>query len=139
MSSYSRTHARELALQVLFSVEVGHQEPQAALDHVWGGISDEARRFVRDLVEGTLEYGAASDEMIAPLLEGWTLERLPTVDRLVLRMGVFELQHQTQTPRPVVINEAVELAKRFSTEDSGRFVNGVLANIAGLRQSNGTP
>jgi N utilization substance protein B len=138
MSTYSRTHARELALQVLFSVEVGHQEPQAALDHLWGGVSEEARRFVRDLVEGTLEHGAASDEMIAPLLEGWTIERIPTVDKLVLRMGVFELRHQTHTPQPVVINEAVELAKRFSTEESGRFVNGVLANIAGLRRTNGT-
>jgi N utilization substance protein B len=139
MPSYSRSHARELALQVLFSVEVGHQEPQAALDHWWGGVSDEARRFVRDLVEGTLEHGPAADELIGPLLEGWTIERLPTVDRLVLRMGVFELQHQTSTPQPVVINEAVELAKRFSTEDSGRFVNGVLANIAGLRRTNGVP
>jgi N utilization substance protein B len=55
---------------------------------------------------------------------------LPTIDRIVLRMGVFELRHRTETPTPVVINEAVELAKKFSTEDSGRFVNGVLSRAA---------
>jgi N utilization substance protein B len=63
-------------------------------------------------------------------LEGWTLERLPTVDRLVLRMGVYEMRHRPETPRAVVINEAVELAKKFSTEESGRFVNGVLASAS---------
>jgi N utilization substance protein B len=88
--------------------------------------ASETRLFVRDLVLGTLENVAESDAIIAPLLEGWTLDRLPTIDRIVLRMSVFELNHST-TPGPVVINEAVELAKKFSTEESGRFVNGVLA------------
>ncbi len=86
----------------------------------------DTRVFVRDLVLGTLEHVVQSDLIIAPLLEGWTIDRLPTIDRIVLRMGVYELGH-LPTPRPVVINEAVELAKKFSTEDSGRFVNGVLA------------
>ena len=86
----------------------------------------ETRLFVRDLVLGTLENAAESDAIIAPLLDGWTLDRLPTIDRIVLRMSVFELNHWS-TPSPVIINEAVELAKKFSTEDSGRFVNGVLA------------
>ena len=85
----------------------------------------DTRIFVRDLVLGTLENAAESDAIIAPLLDGWTLDRLPTIDRIVLRMSVFELNHSS-TPGPVVINEAVELAKKFSTEDSGRFVNGVL-------------
>ncbi len=89
-------------------------------------VGAETRLFVRELVLGTLENVAQSDSIIAPLLEGWTLDRLPTIDRIVLRMSVYELGHLS-TPRPVVINEAVELAKKFSTEDSGRFVNGVLA------------
>ena len=79
---------------------------------------------------GTLEHAEQSDAVIAPLLHGWTLERLPTLDRLVLRMSVYELRHHRETPRAVVINEAVELVKKFSTEDSGRFVNGVLANAS---------
>lgn len=86
----------------------------------------ETRTFVRDLVLGTLDNVDASDAIIAPLLDGWTLDRLPTIDRIVLRMSLFELIH-IGTPPAVVINEAVELAKKFSTEDSGRFVNGVLA------------
>jgi N utilization substance protein B len=114
----SRRHARELALQALYGAEVGHKEPAEMIDETVGaGGSAETRSFVRDLV-------------IAPLLEGWTLDRLPTIDRIVLRMSVFELRHRSETPRPVVINEAVELAKKFSTEDSGRFINGVLSKAA---------
>jgi N utilization substance protein B len=80
-------------------------------------------------VFGTLENEAESDALIAPLLEGWTLDRLPTIDRIVLRMSVFELKHHKETDAAVVINEAVELAKKFSTEDSGRYVNGVLGRV----------
>jgi len=68
--------------------------------------------------------------VIAPLLQDWTIDRLPTIDRILLRMGVYELRNRTDIPKPVVINEAVELAKKFSTEDSGRFVNGVLATAS---------
>jgi N utilization substance protein B len=122
--------ARELALQALFSVEIGHREAAEVLDEYLSTHSESAQRlFVKDLVLGTLEHAKESDERIAPLLEGWTIERLPTIDRLLLRMAAFELEHRPQTPRPVIINEAVELAKRFSTEDSGRFVNGVLAAL----------
>jgi N utilization substance protein B len=127
----TRRFARELALQTLFSVEVGKHDPAEALGHVLDRPDvDDQRGFVKELVFGTLENVEQSDALIAPLLEGWTLERLPTVDRLLLRMGVFELRHRPETPRAVVINEAVELAKKFSTEESGRFVNGVLASAS---------
>lgn len=123
--------ARELALQALFSVEVGHREPAEVLDEYLATFSESAHRlFVKELVLGTIEHRGESDTRIAPLLEGWTLERLPTIDRLLLQMAAFELAHHPETPRAVVINEAVELAKRFSTEDSGRFVNGVLSAVS---------
>jgi N utilization substance protein B len=123
----SRRHARELALQALYGAEIGHRAPGEMVDETVGSSAPaDTRSFVRDLVLGTLENAAESDAIIAPLLEGWTLDRLPTIDRIVLRMSVFELNHSS-TPGPVIINEAVELAKKFSTEDSGRFVNGVLA------------
>ena len=123
----SRRHARELALQALYGAEIGHKEPGEMIDETVGASAEaETRVFVRDLVLGTLENIVQSDLIIAPLLEGWTIDRLPTIDRIVLRMGVYELGHLS-TPRPVVINEAVELAKKFSTENSGRFINGVLA------------
>jgi N utilization substance protein B len=126
----TRRFARELALQTLFSVEVGKQDPDDALEQNLSRSVEGDRAFVKDLVFGTLEHAAQTDTFIAPLLEGWTLERLPTVDRLLLRMGVFELRYHPETPKAVVINEAVELAKKFSTEDSGRFVNGVLSNAS---------
>lgn len=128
----TRRYARELALQTLYSVEVGKHDPAIALEEALASPgSAEQRSFVRDLVFGTIEHLAESDALIAPLLEGWTLERLPLLDRIVLRMGVYELKFCKQTPPAVVINEAVELAKKFSTEDSGRFINGVLASAAG--------
>ena len=126
----TRRFARELALQTLFSVELGKHDPLEALDRTLTEGDSEGRAFVKDLVVGTLEHAAQTDLLIAPLLEGWTLERLPTVDRLLLRMGVYEMRYRPETPRAVVINEAVELAKKFSTEDSGRFVNGVLSNAS---------
>ncbi len=122
--------ARELALQALFSVEVGHRDPAEVLEEYLATFSESAQRlFVKELVLGTLEHSEESDETLSPLLQGWTIERLPTIDRLLLRMATFELRYHPGTPGPVVINEAVELAKRFSTEDSGRFVNGVLSSV----------
>ncbi len=126
----TRRLGRELALQALFSVEVGHRDPAEVLDEYLVTSGDSAHRlFVKDLVLGTLEHAGESDEIVAPLLQQWSLERLPTIDRLLLRMAAFELRHRPETPEPVVINEAVELAKRFSTEDSGRFINGVLSSV----------
>lgn len=128
--SSSRRLARELALQALFSIEIGHRETAEVLDETFARTRDAAHRlFIKDLVYGTLEHLEESDSLLAPLLEGWTLDRLPTIDRLLLRMGTFELEHRPETPKPVVINEAVELAKKFSTDDSGRFVNGVLSRV----------
>lgn len=127
----TRRMARELALQALFSVEVGKRDVSEVLEEYLSTYSESAQRlFVKELVLGTLDHAQESDQTIAPLLEGWTIERLPTIDRLLLRMATFELHHCPGVPRPVVINEAVELAKRFSTEDSGRFVNGVLAAVS---------
>lgn len=125
----TRRYARELALQTLYSVEVGKHDPASALEQTFSSPErSEDRAFVRELVLGTIEHVAESDAAIAPLLHGWTLERLPLLDRIVLRMSFYELKFHPQTPPAVVINEAVELAKKFSTEDSGRFVNGVLAS-----------
>lgn len=130
MASSSRRYGRELALQALYGTEIGKRPPSEMLAELLArDEASEGRAFVRDLVLGTLENAGESDAIIAPLLEGWTLERLPTIDRLVLRMSVFELTHRKETPPPVVINEAVELAKKFSTEDSGRYVNGVLERV----------
>jgi len=127
----SRRLGREQALQALYSVTVGGREPSDALTEILGDAAQsEHRAFVKDLVFGTLDYAGEADSIVGPLLEGWTIERLPTIDRLLLRMGAYELRKRPDTPTAVAINEAVELAKRFSTEDSGKFVNGVLNAVA---------
>jgi transcription antitermination protein NusB len=132
MASYSRRHGREVALQALYGTDVGKRAADEMLTELLArDESSEERGFVRDLVLGTIENAAESDAQIAPLLEGWTLDRLPTIDRLILRMSAFELNHRKEIDPAVVINEAVELAKRFSTEDSGRYVNGVLGRLLG--------
>jgi N utilization substance protein B len=126
----SRRQARELVLQALYGTEVGKRQPDEMLTETLARTdSSEIRAFVRDLVLGTLEHAQESDALVAPLLEGWTLDRLPTIDRIVLRTATFELLHRKETEPAIVLNEAVELAKKFSTEDSGRYVNGVLARL----------
>jgi N utilization substance protein B len=130
----SRRIAREQALQVLYSVVIGDREPRDALSEVVGESGDlEQRAFVEELALGTLEYAREADRIVSPLLEGWAIERLPTIDRLLLEMATFELHCRPETPTAVAINEAVALAKRFSTEDSGRFVNGVLSAVANAK------
>ncbi len=127
----SRRAAREQALKVLYCVVIGDREPQDALDEIVGGAADsEQRAFVKELALGTLEYAQEADRIVSPLLEGWAIERLPTIDRLLLEMATFEIHCKPEVPTAVAINEAVALAKRFSTEDSGRFVNGVLSAVA---------
>jgi len=135
----SRRQAREIAMQALFSIEVGKQEPAAAIAEVVDGAlaeepSSEAtdsvnRRFINELVFGSIEHQEASDAIITPLLRNWSIDRLAVVDLIVLRMAVCELRTMPQTPRAVVINEAIELIRRFSAEESVPFVNGVLAQV----------
>ena len=127
----SRRMAREQALQVLYSVVIGDRKPQEAVREIVGEAADsEQLAFVEELALGTLEYASEADRIVGPLLEGWAIERLPTIDRLLLEMATFEMHCRPETPKAVAINEAVALAKRFSTEDSGRFVNGVLSAVA---------
>jgi len=119
---------------VLYSVVVGNREPQDALREVVGAeASSDQRKFVEELTLGTLGYAPQADLVVGPLLQGWSIERLPTIDRLLLEMATFELHCRPETPKAVAINEAVSLAKRFSTEESGRFVNGVLSAVANAR------
>lgn len=124
-----RRRAREAALQVLFQMDLGKVSLDDALATV---ASPEWPRdgwsFVVALTRGTQEHLAEIDATIARVAEHWSLERMATVDRNILRMAICELQ-MAETPQGVVINEAVELAKRFSTVESGKFVNGLLGRI----------
>jgi len=124
-----RRRAREAALQVLFQMDVGRLSLEDALATVaapdW---FPDDWALVDTLSRGTQAHRAEIDEIIARVAEHWTIERMAAVDRNILRMAIFELEH-TSTPVRVIINEAVELAKQYSTEDSGRFVNGLLGQM----------
>jgi len=125
-----RRQAREAALGVLFQMDLG----KLSLDDALAAVRNpdwppDDWTLVVQLARGTREHLGAIDAVIVSIAEHWTLERMATVDRNILRMAIFELQ-MTGTPVGVVINEAVELAKRYSTEESGRFVNGMLGKVA---------
>lgn len=125
----TRRRAREAALGVLFQMDLGKLSLDDALDTVRGADwAPDDWTLVETLARGTRAHLAEIDAVIAGVAEHWTLERMATVDRNILRMAIYEMV-STSTPVGVVINEAVELAKQYSTEESGRFVNGLLGRL----------
>lgn len=121
-----RSDARERALILLYEAESKSIAPSDVLD-VQVLRPDE---LTTSLVVGVQSRGREIDDLIATNAKGWTLQRMPTLDRNILRIATFELLGRVEVPVAVIIDEAVELAKRFSTDDSGKFVNGVLSTIA---------
>ena len=126
MSVGSRRESRERALSLLYEAEVKDMTPAALVDDQPVRPDD----FVVDLVVGVGSHQARIDELIGRFAIDWTLDRMPAVDRNLLRLAVFELLERPDVPLGAVISEAVELAKQYSTEESGRFVNGVLSSVA---------
>jgi transcription antitermination protein NusB len=130
-----RRGARKIALDVLYEHDVTGA-PIAEIAEILGRYDPEpAHEFAGVLVRGVVEHRAELDNLIASYAEDWTIERMPVIDRNLLRLGTFELLYLDDVPAAVTINEAVELAKTYSTEDSGRFVNGILGRIAGCTPS----
>lgn len=126
----SRRTSREFALQGLFQIDVVQADVQEAINHVLEQEGAEVDPgFVRELVEGTIRNVQQIDELLTRHTTGWDITRMANVDRNVLRMAVYEMIHHPDTPASVVINEAIDMAKGFSTPESGKFVNGVLAKI----------
>ena len=125
-----RRRSREFALQVLFQLDLAASSVDAVLQRFWTDreADDDVRRFTGRLVRGVIDDREAIDRWIADTSEHWRLARMAVVDRNVLRIAVLELQ-AGETPAAVVIDEAIEVAKRFGGEGSGRFINGVLDRI----------
>ena len=121
-----RSDARERALYLLYEAHSKGIDPGDTIDLQ----VIEPDQLTQQLVRGIAEHLADIDARISARAEGWTLSRMPVLDLNVMRLGTYELVHRPDVPTAVVLDEAVELAKRFSTDDSGRFVNGVLAAIA---------
>lgn len=125
--------AREWAVRILYQIDVGKRDPEEAIQEALAvaELKPQQQEFIRQRVLGALRY---QQEEVDPLIEefarGWKMERMAVIDRNILRMATYEMLHHPEEPFPVVIDDAVEIAKKYSTAESGRFVNGVLGAIA---------
>jgi N utilization substance protein B len=131
----ARTKARKRALDILFQADVrGEELPVMLAVEAKRAASEPDRQaswlYARDIVDGVIDNRDAIDEQITTFAKDWSLQRMPAVDRALLRIGAWEILYNDDVPTAVAIDEAVELAKEFSTDDSGSFVHGVLARIA---------
>lgn len=122
---------REKSMQALFQIDVGGTEPEKALSYMFMDqeINKTGYEFARSLVLGTISQVETIDKLIAEHTPDWDIDRMANVERSVLRMAVYEMLNHSEVPVNVAINEAIELAKAFSSEESGAFVNGVLDQI----------
>jgi N utilization substance protein B len=125
----SRRKERRLAIEILFQADVTGTDGRTALEG-WLGSGRSVPEFTRALVEGVSDHLDEIDRIVATHSEGWTVDRMASVDRTVLRVATYELRFGGQVPVGAAIDEAVRAAKDLSTEDSGRFVNGILGKIA---------
>jgi len=133
MASAKRTRARERALQALYQIDVASTDLEEALARFWRSfepVEREVRETAEALVRGVAAHRRQIDEAIEAVSVNWRLDRMAKVDRNVLRLAVHELLHRPDVPVKVVIDEAIELGKKFGSESSGAFVNGVLDRIA---------
>ena len=127
-----RRKAREVALQFLYQLELhGESDPAAHEGDFWARhpVDDETRAFASSLVGGTKRRQGEIDGLIVQYTEHWDLERMAVVDRNILRLAVYELLDHEKVPPKVAINEAIEIAKKFGTRESGRFINGILDRV----------
>ena len=128
----ARTGGREAALKMLFALEASQTDLDTAIALFWRefGGDPETRPYADESVRGVLEKRDDLDETIRIASDNWRIERMTRVDRNVLRLGTWELKYKNDVPRAVILDEAIELAKRYGSEESGAFVNGVLNQIA---------
>lgn len=131
-----RRDARRLAVDVLFQADVTGIDGRAVIQE-WSAAGRRVPAFARRLVEGVTDHLSELDLAIGSHAEGWKVERMAGVDRTILRVACYELLYPGDVPIAVAIDEAVRAAKELSTEDSGRFVNGVLGKVAGELSSPG--
>jgi N utilization substance protein B len=125
----ARSKARKRALDVLYESELRAVDPVSTLSERIRLAEPPVNEYTIELVEGVHGHQARIDEILAEYAEGWTVDRMPDVDRAVLRIGLYELLWRSDVPDAVAIDEAVELAKTLSTDESPRFVNGVLGRV----------
>lgn len=126
-----RRRGRECALQMLFQIDLAGGSPAEVFPEFWGAheVEDDVRSFAERLVRGVIADRSRLDALLSGASERWRLERMAATDRNVLRIALWEFLHDPETPHAVVIDEAVEIARRFGNEESGAFVNGLLDGL----------
>jgi N utilization substance protein B len=134
-----RRKAREYALQILFQYDLVNGNLNEIMEEFWKDkrVNSKIVSFCSQLINGTIDNLKEIDKCISQHSLNWKLERMSTVDRNILRMATYELLFQKETPAPVVINEAIEVAKKFGTEESAKFINGILDAIRRSLEENG--
>ena len=129
-----RTRARECALQILYQMDITRDQSQASLENFWQAeenlkFDDEVKEFASEIVKGVEQHFPDIDATISRYAMNWQLERMAVVDRNVLRMSCYELLYREDIPPKVSINEAVDLAKKYSGQEAGKFVNAILDKV----------
>ncbi|NOY65143.1 MAG: transcription antitermination factor NusB [Nitrospirae bacterium] len=128
----SRRKAREYALQILYQYDLTREKPdRESLDLFWQryNVNDSVRSFAEDLVNGTIKNMKQIDKVISSVTEHWELKRMAVVDRNILRAATYELLYRDDIPAAVTINEAIEIAKKYSSKEAASFINGLLDRI----------
>src|SRR6188472_2686198 len=131
----ARSKARKRALDVLYAADLRGQDPVASLEAAIADGEAPTNPYTETLVRGVTEHRARIDELLGQYAQGWTLDRMPAVDRNALRIGAFELLYADDVPDPVAVSEAVALVRDLSTDDSPAFVNGVLGSMLRDRET----
>jgi transcription antitermination factor NusB len=128
-----RTYARELSLQILYQMDITQDRPDLALANFWESyekpVHEQVKSFAAQLIKGVMQNLTLIDDKISQYATNWQLKRMAVVDRNILRLSCYELLFREDIPPKVSINEAVELAKKYSGQEAGKFVNGILDRI----------
>lgn len=135
----SRSKARKRAIDAIYAADLRKVSPETLLAETQLQVSDRQNQdeifsYASDIVAGVIEHHSEIDDLLETYSEGWSIERMPNVDRAILRVGIWEILY-SDTPNGVVVNEAVEVAKDYSTEESGGFINGLLSRVAGTQRA----
>jgi N utilization substance protein B len=137
----ARTKARKRAVDAVFAADLRKISPLTLLDDVAELAADRQNQetifgYAREIVQGVVDHHEHIDDLLETYSQGWALDRMPNLDRAILRVAVWEILHNPDVPDAVAVNEAVEMAKELSTDDSGSFVNGLLSRIASTKTAN---
>ncbi len=137
----ARTKARKRAVDAVFAADLRKISPLTLLDDVADLAADRQNQetifgYARSIVQGVVDHHEEIDDLLETYSQGWALDRMPNLDRAILRVAVWEILHNPDVPDAVAVNEAVELAKELSTDGSGSFVNGLLSRIASTKTAN---